>query len=420
MDAIYKLITNFHPNPIMIFGVLLLFGVAGGMIANRIKWMPTITAFMTLGALIGPHAAGLITKNMLDNSAVLIDIALGLILYRLGNMLHPKAMLRSKRLMITSSIAISLTFCASFILVLFLGRSTPVAALIAAIAISSSPAVLVHVSEELGAKGIITERAKSLVALNNLSSFLIFSLALPFAMVKSSKSLADALLVPLYGLLVGAIIGVVVGWMAIRITRLLGARDEHYRFVIVIGAVMLTLGLASTLGASLLFAPLVLGVATRGFETSKSNLSRVGLGEGMDLFYIILFVMAGAKIDFHAVIAAGMVPVMLALVRSLGIFVGIFAAARFTGHTVRQSLGTSLLLIPMAGMAIGLVATTNNLVPEMGATIAAIVYAMIAIFETIGPFAATRAFLLVGEAGKLYEEGKKEDPKKDEVNDLLA
>ncbi len=50
MNPIHAHFAHFHPNVIMVFGALLLFGVAGGMIANRIKWMPTITAFMLLGA----------------------------------------------------------------------------------------------------------------------------------------------------------------------------------------------------------------------------------------------------------------------------------------------------------------------------------------------------------------------------------
>ncbi len=101
MNPIHAHVLHFHPNVIMVFGTLLLFGVAGGMIANRIKWMPTITAFMLLGVAIGPDGLGLITRGVLSESSALVDVALGLILYSLGNMLHPRAMLRSKKLLVT-------------------------------------------------------------------------------------------------------------------------------------------------------------------------------------------------------------------------------------------------------------------------------------------------------------------------------
>ncbi len=246
----------------------------------------------------------------------------------------------------------------------FSGHASAPAALIGGIVVSSSPAVLVHVSEELHAEGPVSERAKSLVALNNLFSFLIFSVALPFAMLTHENSLGDVVLLPLYRLAGAAAVGIAVAWLAVRIAHLLGPDDEHYRFAIVIGAVMLTLGLAGSLGASALLGPLVLGITTRGLETRHVILSRVGLGEGGDLFYIILFVMAGAEIHLQGLGDMGLAPLLLALARCAGIFAGIFLAASLMGIDEKQTLPTTLLLVPMAGMAIGLVATTNNLVPR--------------------------------------------------------
>src|SRR5690349_12711880 len=109
LNAEYYL-SHVEPNTILVFGLLLLCGVLGGLLANRIKWMPTITAFMLLGLIIGPHGLGFITKTMMGESSVLIDIALGLILYKLGNMLHPRAMLKSKKLMLTSGAEAVLSF----------------------------------------------------------------------------------------------------------------------------------------------------------------------------------------------------------------------------------------------------------------------------------------------------------------------
>ena len=84
--------------------------------------------------------------------------------------------------------------------------------------------------------------------------------------------------------------------------------------------------------------------------------------------------------------------------RSIGKFAGTYITMPHMGFEQTQYLATSLLLVPMAGMAIGLVATTANLVPEMGVKVATIVFAMVAVFETIGPFAATKAFFMSNEA----------------------
>lgn len=391
---------NNDANITLMFGVFLMFGVLGGILANRIKWMPTITAFMLLGFMIGPYGLGLVSKEMLTKSAVVIDVALGLILYKLGTMLHPMAMLRSRRLAALALFEGVLSYGAVFVGATFLGVDRIAAALIAAISVSSSPAVLVHVAEELHAKGIVSDRAKSLVAINNLVAFVLFSVALPFGMATADSSLMMFIGVPVYRLAGATLVGIGVAWLAARIAGMLREEDNHYRFAIVIGAVMLVLGVCNALNMSALFAPLVLGIAIRWFETRKNNLSRIALGEGGDLFFIVLFVMAGAKINLSALVALGFVPFAIALLRTAGKVGGIFTASYLQSITMRQAFSTSLMLVPMAGMAIGLVSTATLLVPSIGAEIGTIVFAMVAIFETVGPFLVTYAIKLSGEDGK--------------------
>lgn len=406
MDLIEYLFSNMQMNALVVFGVFLLLGVMGGMVANRLKWMPTITAFMLLGLMMGPEGAGLISKTMLVKSSVLVDIALGLILFKLGNMLHPKAMMRSRKLMVSAAFESAATFICVFILMLALGFKGLVAAIVAAICVSSSPAVLVHVAEELEARGVVTSRAKSLVALNNFFSFLLFSMAVPMAMAAGDEGLGLVMAIglPAYQLFMAMVIGALVAWAATAIAHFLTDKGDHYRFAIAIGAIMLTLGLCDMLHASKILAPLILGNAVCWFEKTPHKLSKVGLGEGGDLFFIVLFVMAGAKISLSALWGAGLVALALVAVRSIAKFIGIFAAGRVVNVEPRQSVAISLLLVPMAGMAIGLVGTTLQLAPHVGEQVATLVFATVAIFETIGPFFAAYALKLVGEAGRRTED----------------
>jgi hypothetical protein len=52
----------------------------------------------------------------------------------------------------------------------------------------------------------------------------------------------------------------------------------------------------------------------------------------------------------------------------------------------------------MAGLAIGLVQTTSQLMPELGGRVAAITLAAVALFETIGPPIAAWALRYSGDA----------------------
>ena len=70
----------------------------------------------------------------------------------------------------------------------------------------------------------------------------------------------------------------------------------------------------------------------------------------------------------------------------------------------KQALSTGLLLVPMAGLAIGLVQTTSGLTPVTGAQVSALVLTAVAVFETIGPPIAAMALRLSGDAGRARRE----------------
>jgi len=136
-------------NLLAVFGLLLAFGVLGGLLAARARWLPSITGFMIIGLLVGPSGLGLLSAQALGDARVLVDIALGLILFKLGVTLHPAKAMRDKRLLVTSLAEGLATFAIILALMLFIGSPPVVAVLAAAIAVSSSPAVLIHVKISL-------------------------------------------------------------------------------------------------------------------------------------------------------------------------------------------------------------------------------------------------------------------------------
>lgn len=390
-------------NTMMVFGLLLAFGVLGGLLAARARWLPSITGFMVFGLLIGPSGLGLLSQDALSGARVLVDIALGLILFKLGVTLHPVKAMRDKPLLVTSLAEGLVTFVVILVLMLFIQAPAVVAVLAAAIAVSSSPAVLIHVAEELHAKGPTLEKAKSLVAANNVLSFVLFSLTLPLALVGEQFNLTTAVVLPVYQLLGAVVVSVFVAWLVTSIARMTRHDEEHFRFALVVGAVMLTLGLAQALKVSGLFAGLSLGIACRWLQ-GRTRLTRVEFGGGGDVFFVILFVFAGANLHLKEVVQYA--PIALAFVgaRMLAKMGAVYSCGLAFGQSHRSSLASGLLLVPMAGLAIGLVQTTSTLMPELGGHVAAIVLAAVAVFETIGPPLCAMAIRFSGEAGKAKPE----------------
>lgn len=393
-------------NAMMVFGLLLAFGVLGGLLAARVKWLPSITGFMALGLLFGPSGLGILSMSALAESRFLVDIALGLILFRLGTTLHPVKVARDRQLVTTSLSESLATFLLIFVLMSFIGGNLLVAALMAAIAVSSSPAVLIHVAEELHADGPNLRSAKSLVAANNLLSFVLFSLVLPMALVNQQFSWQTSTLLPLYQMIGAIALSIAVAWLVTSIAKLTRSDESHFRFALVVGAVMLTLGLAEAIKVSGLFAGLTLGVACRWLQ-GRSRLTRVEFGGGGDVFFVILFVFAGANLHLSEIVEYAPLALALVLARMTAKVCAVYVASRFFGVDWRSSLAQGVLLVPMAGLAIGLVQTTNHLIPGMGASVAAVVFAAVAIFETIGPPLTAWALRFAGEAGQAHSAPEK-------------
>ncbi len=138
-------LTDFLPqswpdlNLLIAFGVLLSFGTLGGILAARLRWLPTITCFMALGLLIGPSGIELLSRADLASARVLVDIALGLILFRLGASLHPWTIVRNRGLVRSSVVESGLTFVAILGLMIWLGTD-PIVASSAAVAHWATPA----------------------------------------------------------------------------------------------------------------------------------------------------------------------------------------------------------------------------------------------------------------------------------------
>ncbi|MHB1198298.1 MAG: cation:proton antiporter [Polaromonas sp.] len=382
-------------NALFFFGFLLFCGALGGYVTHRWPWLPSITGFMLVGLIAGPSVLGLVDQEALAGSRIIVDVALGLILYRLGLSLDIKQLVHDRGLLIISLVESTLTF----VVVLFGMELTGVhglaAAVIAAIAVSSSPAVLIHVAHELGASGPVTERAKSLVALNNVLAFLIFSALLPLLYRNAEAPLTTILGGPLYQLLGSALLGGGIG-LALHFAARKTKAAHQYHLALVVGAVAFTLGAALTLRLSMLFAPLVLGVVVRSIERADL-IADIEFGPAFELFFIALFVYAGANLHVAGMLQFAPAVLVLVVGRSLAKWLGVGLTAGLLGAPKRQAATTGLLLIPMAGLAIGLADTTLTLFQLEGTVVSSVVLAAVAILETVGPPISAKALRWSGD-----------------------
>ncbi len=382
-------------NDFLLFGVILLMGVVGGEIAHRTKYFPRITGFVASGFLLGPSVTGLLNADMLSQAKVFTDIALGLILFQLGLQLDV-AHLRRDRVLLLSSIAEGvLSFSAIFLVLSWLEVSPLHAALVAAVGVSSSPAVVLLVTREFNTQGPVTERALSHVAINNFLSFFLFTLLLPFLHYSQLTGWSVIMLQPFYQAGISLLLAYLLAKLCIRIARHLG-QNENQQFALLVGVIIVAIGLSTMLHCSNLLTLLATGVLVRNLDV-ENDLMMVEFGHAGDIFFVLLFVIAGANLHVHALITVWWTALAFVGVRFIGKTLGLLVLAPFSTLSFRKTTLLGLTLVPMAGMAIGLTNSLSNLYPVFSRELTAIVLGSVAILETIGPILTEFALKKAGE-----------------------
>ena len=70
-------------NTILNLGFILLVGLLAERLIQKIK-LPTVTAFIIVGILLGPSLFNLVNAQLIASSGLISNIALGIIAFRLG------------------------------------------------------------------------------------------------------------------------------------------------------------------------------------------------------------------------------------------------------------------------------------------------------------------------------------------------
>lgn len=382
-------------NSFLLFGAILLVGIVGGEFAKRTGFLPRITGFVATGLILGPSMLGVLDATMLADAKLFTDIALGLILFQLGMQLDFRA-LRGDRVLIFSSLAEA---GLSFLLIYFTLELFQIgklhAALAAAIGISSSPAVVLLVVREFKASGPVTRRALNHVAINNVLSFFAFTMLLPFLHYKQQADWTTILLQPVYQALTSLVLAWLLAHACIRIARLLG-KNENLQFALLVGLIISAIGLSELFNCSNLLTLLALGIMARNFDT-RQDLMEIEFGHGGEIFFVLLFVIAGANLHLTQLATVGWAAIAFVGIRFLGKTAGLLLLTRFSPLSFSQSTLLGLTLVPMAGLAIGLTEETAHLYPDFARQLSAIVLGSVAILESIGPILTEFALKRAGE-----------------------
>lgn len=383
-------------NILLATGLILIGGMAGASLLMRWMPVPAITGYILAGLLIGPAGLNLINASVLNEIGLLIDFALGLIIFELGRRLDYKWLLTERSLLVTTVVVSLSIFFGLFSLLVLLGSSKLVAGLAAAVGMATSPAVVLNVVRETRAEGQVSERMLNMVAIGNSIAFIIFTMCLSAQHMEYSAGWATILLHPPY--LICGSIGL--GWLGaqllIYLSRWLG-RDRLGQHIVIFGLIATTVGLAEMFKLSALMALLVLGFISRSRD-HRHAIVEPDFSQISSLLYVILFVYTGARLEPGHLQEVWFVALAFIIVRCL-FAIGLCSAfAPYNGLSLRKGALLGLGLLPMSGVAVILGQRVSGIYPEFGPELSALMLSVVAILEILGPIFTRYALMASGEA----------------------
>jgi Kef-type K+ transport system membrane component KefB len=337
--------------------------VAEGL--HRLVRLPRASGHMLVGALASPIALDLFASTDLDPWKPLIDLAIGVLVFELGSRVQPRWLLDNPWLALSSVLEGLLAGLAVTLALIFLGAPGLSAALVGAVAMSSSPVITMAVTNEARPRGQVTDRLLLMAALNSVLAMLAIKAWRIVAVAEDSgfrqellSAAGDWLYVILGSLLLGAVFGVALE----RLSRFV--RGPAATPVLQIALVIAATSLAAQWRLSPLLALLVAGMLAR---TRMGHRLAVEphLGSAGAALTVLMFITLGALFTLHGITAVW--PWVLAIIgaRLLGKGLAVFALARPSGLGWRQALGLSLALQPMSSLAVLLATSTFGIGIEL-------------------------------------------------------
>lgn len=389
-------------------GVAILLGFIGGKLSNRFR-SPAVVGYLLTGLILGPSLFKILDLELLDRIGIFNDLALALVAFIIGSELRGELLRKMGRGIIT--IIFSESFGAFLLVALgvyLLTRKLYIALIFGAMAPASAPAGTAVVLQEYKAKGPLTDSLYAVVGLDDGLAIMIYafiSAIVKSILLGSTISFVNVIMWPLIeilgAILLGAIIGIVLGYVVRRL------RNREDVLTVTIGAILVCTGLSKFFHTSLILSNLSLGMSFSNLFSLANRRSYQAIQAVTLPIYVIFFVIAGAHLQIKLLPAMGVLGVVYILTRVLGLVGGAFFGATVSrqASVIRKYLGLGIL--SQAGVAIGLaILATREFAPlgQIGKDLSLLIINTIAattiIFEIIGPLATKFAILKAGEIGK--------------------
>lgn len=410
-------VTALQENFFFLFGVLLIFGIIGGNVAERLK-LPRITGYILAGMILGPSMLGLVDKDFLYGVKYIKTVTLGFVGLNIGLELK-KVKLReygSKILFIAITQSL-VTFVIVFIIIFIIANEykTTYALILASIATVTTPTPIVACIRSYKTKGSITDLSCPIVAIDDIIGVILFSLILPISIYLSGHqgeiiTLQTIFIGPIFSILISVIVGTGVGFFTLNTLKRYKNSDGVSIALIITVTLLLCLGLGEMFGTSDILLPIIVGVMiSNGLESISLEKVKKSSDAIVLPLLLIFFTISGADLNLKVLLIIGPLGAGYILFRVLGKVLGTTLATKILGSEKNVVKYLGLTLIPQGGVALDMAilaelrflqiaADSGN--PDfqiIGSSIFTIIIGAVILYKVFGEIVVKRAFKKSGE-----------------------
>jgi Kef-type K+ transport system membrane component KefB len=357
--------------------------------------LPRIVGYIAIGLLLGPGGLSLIPQLPAAEWRLVIDLALGILLFELGSKVNLRWLKANPWIAGTSLLEAIATFFVVFGLLLWFDIAGVTAAVVATIAIATSPAIVVRTVTESRAQGQVTDRLLLMTALNCIYAIILHKLAVAFMYGETGTSFIHTVLPPLYLISGSAVLAWLFGITFERIHHHLGQHEETFSFVL-FGMIAFATIMASTLKLSPVFVLLAAGLITR-YRRQRSRTFPPHFGSAGAVLVVLMFIANGLAADLSGLRNSFLLVLLLIVGRTLAKLLSVLVLAHYSGIGLRQAAALGVALVPMSSVALLLTLDTGAAFPAFGSGVGLVLMSCIVILELAGPIVVQGALRAAGE-----------------------
>ena len=371
-----------------------------GEVGHRWTGLPRISLYGIVGFALAYTQVGLLPPADEGSMGLVANMAFGLILFEFGYRINLRWLRTNPWISATGLLESGITFAAVYAVSAAFGMPTLTSLLLASLAMSTSPATVMHVINEERSSGQVTERLLHLSAINCVLAVFAFKVIVGFWTFQTLGSVWQAISNSLVLLIASAGLGAAAGVGVPALLRQLGRLSMDATVGFALGVILLV-AITHALKISPVLAALTFGFVSRHRRVSLNQAQR-NFGALGDLLAIVLFVFVATTLEWQRVVAGLGLGLALIGVRLLAKVGAVTALARVSGVTWKKGVLTGLSLMPISVFVILLLEQTRHLGIDLVDQLAPLAAATL-LLETIGPVVTQRALRAAGESAEPAE-----------------